>query len=324
MKKQLLLDYYTKRGFSKEETQSALESLEDFFEYLKSLKIDEISTKVIDDYIKILVSTCKNNVETFLALARYFYLINNKDIYIHFTKYLGGLGVIENIKDRINQHTSNLEEVVFDDIEMPILGTNLNDISFYTEKLINKIEDKLTFKELKVSLAGNNHNMPVEPMLKEKGIYENSESLDEYLKNYYARKIEELQYHYDNDLVWYEQKITKKVLEYVKSNQEILSAVRVGNKLYSMKIPYDIEAYLNAKTDEEKAYYLCHCPFARESVRNDKVNISKNWCYCSAGYAKFQFDIIFEKELPVKVLKSALNLDGACRFEIDLSEVQFK
>ena len=322
--KKLLLQYYEKRGFTKEETAKAVESLEDFFDYLQSSDIDEVTEDDIDDYIALLVSKNTNTIDTFLALARYFYLIDNKDIYIHFTKYLGGLGVIENIKDRINKHTNNLEEIIFDDIAMPVLGTKLDEISFYTEKLINKIEENLTKKELRLSLAGNNHNMPIEPMLKEKGIYENSESLDKYLEDFYVRKIEELQYHYDNNLVWYEQKISKKVLDYVKSNQEILSAVRVDDKLYSMKIPYDIEAYLDAKTDEERAYYLCHCPFARESVKNDKVNISKNWCYCSAGYAKFQYDIIFETELPVKVLKSALNNDGACRFEIDISGINYK
>lgn len=322
--KKLLLDYYTKRGFSEEETKNAIKSLEEFLDYLQSSNINEVSEKDIDDYIAILVSKNKNTIDTFLALARYYYLVDNKEIYIHFTRYLGGLGVIENIKERISEHTNNLEEIIFDDIKMPILGTKFDEVSRYTEKLINKIEDTLTKKELRVSLAGNNHNMPIEPMLKEKGIYENSESLDKYLEDLYIRKIKELEYHYENNLVWYEQKISKRVLEYVKSNQEILSAVRVGDKLYSMKIPYDIEAYLDAKNEDEKAYYLCHCPFARESLKNDQVNISKNWCYCSAGYAKFQFDIIFETELPVKVLKSALDKDGSCRFEIDLGGIKYK
>ena len=74
------------------------------------------------------------------------------------------------------------------------------------------------------------------------------------------------------------------------------------------------------KNDREKNYYACHCTFAREAILNDEENVPSDWCYCSAGFAKFPFEVILDKELSVKVLNSALDGDGFCRFEIDLGE----
>jgi hypothetical protein len=66
--------------------------------------------------------------------------------------------------------------------------------------------------------------------------------------------------------VWFEQSITPEVLDFVKGNQEVLSARLIDDKLYVTKIPYDTKAYLEAKTDDMKKYYGCHCPFAREAI----------------------------------------------------------
>lgn len=59
--------------------------------------------------------------------------------------------------------------------------------------------------------------------------------------------------------------------------------------------------------------YLC-----KGSYFKQRRNVPSDWFYCSAGFAKFPFEVILEKELSVKVLSSALDGDGLCRFEIDL------
>jgi len=89
-------------------------------------------------------------------------------------------------------------------------------------------------------------------------------------------------------------------------------------KLYTIKILYDIVGFLNAKNDKEKNYCACHCTFAREVILSKEENVPSDWCYCSAGFAKFPFEMILGKKLNVKVLSSALDGDGLCRFEIDL------
>ncbi len=51
---------------------------------------------------------------------------------------------------------------------------------------------------------------------------------------------------------------------------------------------------------------------------------SKEWCYCSGGYAKYPFEIILEQDLEVKLLETPLDGDHVCRFEIDLTNVKYK
>jgi hypothetical protein len=144
--------------------------------------------------------------------------------------------------------------------------------------------------------------------------------MEQYLKERHERRVAELQEFCDSGRVWYEQEITQPVVDYVKSNQEILSAVKKGNKLYVTKIPYDTVGFLNAENDTQKNYYACHCTLAREAILKEDTNIPSDWCYCSAGYAKFPFEQILDNELNVKVLNTALDGDGFCRFEIDLEE----
>jgi len=47
--------------------------------------------------------------------------------------------------------------------------------------------------------------------------------------------------------------------------------------------------------------------------------MSYKWCYCSGGFAKFPFEVIFDRELTVKVISSPLKGDNICRFAIDIS-----
>jgi len=47
--------------------------------------------------------------------------------------------------------------------------------------------------------------------------------------------------------IWYEQEITPEVLDFAKSNQEIQSGVRVGNKIYVTKIPFAPKQYLSER-----------------------------------------------------------------------------
>ena len=83
------------------------------------------------------------------------------------------------------------------------------------------------------------------------------------------------------------------------------------------KIPYDIVSYLKETDKTKKRYYACHCPFVRESIlTTDKV--SKNWCYCSGGFAKFPFEQVLGRELKVTLMKSVLAGDDVCRFAIEI------
>ena len=169
-------------------------------------------------------------------------------------------------------------------------------------------------------LAGNNHGIPAEAFDEEKALFAASESMDAFLKAQHKKQVADLQRHCDTNTVWYEQTITQEVVDFVAANQEIQSAVREGDVLYTTKIPYDPARYLAETDPVKKRYYACHCPFVREAILAGSPEVSENWCYCSGGFVKYPYEVILGRPLRVKLLQSVLRGDPVCRFAIDLTE----
>ena len=241
------------------------------------------------------------------------------------TQYFNSLGVLQNILDRIALfETNEKQDEIIKDINLPPFGLDSNELPQYTKDFMEKLNKHLPRGNCNKILAGNNHKIPKASLEKEKEYYQNSVSLESYLKERHQRKVEELTYHLENNIVWFEQIITKEAIDFVKKNQEVLSGVIKDEKLYVTKIPYDLENYLHTKDKKLKRYYACHCTFVRENILKDNFDIPKEWCYCSAGFAKLPFEVILEKNLDIKLLQTPLNGDDVCRFEIDLSNVEYK
>ncbi len=45
-----------------------------------------------------------------------------------------------------------------------------------------------------------------------------------------------------------------------------------------------------------------------------------DWCYCSGGFQKLMFDVVFGCSTDVEVLESVLAGDPVCRFRISLPD----
>ncbi|MBN2790794.1 MAG: hypothetical protein JXR69_11435 [Candidatus Delongbacteria bacterium] len=321
MSKEKLKELYQQRNYDEQQIEQALRDIEKLEKYLQEINKDTVSAEVSDikKYVKMLIEQGDNSIDNILAIARYFYLLKKNDIYIYFTTILGGVGVIENIKKRaIKVVGENTSEKIFGDLPDIPLGSPLSAYPEFTKDLMNRLTKVLPEDKYQKVLIGNNHNIPKEAFAKEHENYKKASDLDTFLKELHDRKVAELQYHCDNDIVWFEQRITQEVVDYVKADQEILSAVRDGNKLYVTKIPYDIENYLNARTPEERKYYACHCQFVRDSLLKGNNEVNENWCYCSAGFTKNAFDNMLGMDLEIKLLESPLKGDDRCRFELKL------
>jgi len=321
MNRSLLIAYYRKRGFNDEVTESATRAVERLEHEAGISKggLEEIPLAEVRKYMKNLVGQKISTLEGTLALARYFFLINRQDIYIYFTSLLGGLGVLENIIERAKQFVEEQKITeLFDDFVMPQIGLEPTELQHFTNIFMNLLEQNLPLDTVKKILAGNNHGVSRDVFLKERELFMNSESIDAYLLDYHNRKVQELQNYCDQKKVWYEQVITQEVVDYVKQNQEIMSAVRKDDKLYLTKIPYNPARYLQEQDPNMKRYYACHCPFAREAILEENTYISSNWCYCSGGFTKFPYEVIFDQPLNVELLQSVLKGDDVCRFAIQL------
>ncbi|MGD9910360.1 MAG: hypothetical protein AB7U79_07160 [Candidatus Izemoplasmatales bacterium] len=321
-----LREYFTLNHLSDETYNETIKILEKLWLEEKTLPNEEISQKeLLRRFIKSSYQKKETTIDFFLALLRYTSVKKDHDSYIFLTRYTGMIDVLENIFARFRSlHSTSEYEALLKDLSIPRLGMDPEDIPGFTKEFMNRLEQHYSEVEVEQILTGNNHSLSEKSVLPEKLLYEAAPSLEVYLKERHLRKIEELTHHYQEKKVWFEQWITQDVIDYVSSNQEILSAKIENEKLYITKIPYDTDAYLKAKTDTEKRYHGCHCSFAKESIRGNNAPVSGRWCYCSAGFAKFPFEIILGQKLPIKVINNCLDGDLICRFEIDLEGISYK
>jgi len=324
MEKDIFIERYKRFNISDDEITKHIQTILNFEEF--SDKEIEITTVAdIKKYMKYLIDENKNDYNNVIHIARYYYYIDKQDEYIHMTKYFNASGVLENIIDRVILYESKEKQADFiKDIDLPPFGLDSKDLPKYTNDFMSKLNKHFPKDNCNKILSGNNHGIPKESFTKEKEFYQNAKSFEEYLQNRHQRKIQELDEHYQNNRVWFEQVITKDAIELVRGNQEILSGVIEGDKLYVTKIPYDIDNYLKTDDDVLKRYYACHCSFVRENIKDGTENIPREWCYCSGGFAKFPFEVILDQELDVKLLKTPIEGDYVCRFEIDLKNVEYK
>jgi len=287
--------------------------------------IDLVDEVRIDEIIVYLVKKKLNLVENFIVLMRYYRVIGNNNIYIHLTRYTGMLDVVETILKRTKRivEKSSYEQII-KGYQLAFLGMSPSQLPHAIDELMKRLDENLNDDLVKKVLTGNNHNLSEKSQLREKIEYENAPNLKTYLKQRHERKVKELESHLLDQTPWFEQTITEEVVDFVKNNQEVLSAKLEGDKLFITKIPYDTVSYLNATDEITRKYFGCHCPFAREAIKNGEPKLDERFCYCSAGFAKFPFEIILNQKLPIKVLKSILAGDDICRFEIDLNGVEYK
>ena len=211
----------------------------------KFTDIDNIDNNRLDEIISYLVFKDLSSVKNFVILMRYYKLINRNDLFIHLTRYTGMLDVVGNILIRLKRLVNeNLYREILNDYEMPYLGLSPYELPQYIEDLMNRLTNNLSEDEVKKVLTGNNHGISENSQMAEKIAYENTLSLKDYLKDRHDRKVQELETCFRENRVWFEQVITEDVIEYVKSNQEILSAELVDERLLITKIPYDTLKYL--------------------------------------------------------------------------------
>jgi len=320
MQLERFMDYYAKRKFDQENILKGVDALRRAEATLiqQNTDLDHASIPQIQMILNEWIQDQTNDLDSILALARYYTITSNHELYVYFTRITGGLGVIETIKERFDEVMAPDLAKDHLSLKLPPLGTDPQDVPSFIDQFMKQLEAVSTPHQTQHILCGNNHQLDKAAFLKEKEIYESSASLDDYLKGLHDRKVNELQAYCDQNKVWFEQKITQATVDFVASNPELLSATHHDGILYLTKIPYDPDAYLKETDPIKKRYLTCHCPFAREAILKGEPKISKNWCHCSAGFEKFHFETIMDKTLEVDVLESVLNGDDRCRFAIHL------
>ena len=90
---------------------------------------------------------------------------------------------------------------------------------------------------------------------------------------------------------------------------------RRGSVIYTTKIPFNLEGYKNAKTQDEKKRKYCHCSLVRDYWNEE---ISPTFCNCSAGWYRQIWEGILKKPVRIEILKTLLKGDEICEFAIHI------
>lgn len=309
--------YLKKRGLGEKEIELAVTAVSEFVEYLreKRTSIEHASLDTLKDYVSRLIDEKKNSIDTFVAIARYCNLAKKNDFYVYFAAVLGARNVLPDIGERLATIAGEeTRRKVFQSFELPPLGLPQENYPKLTQMIMQRMEAELPSETCRKILTWNYHKVPASAFKDRKKRFKEANSIDEYLRDEHKRFVEELEGFMKEGRIWYEQEITPEVLKFVKCNQEICTGVRHGDKIFLTKIPYAPREYLTEKDPDLKRYYACHCPLVRSAIRDGKHGISPTFCYCSSGFEKVHFDVIFGEPVEVELLESVLKGDLRCRF----------
>jgi hypothetical protein len=266
----------------------------------------------------------KNTWENFLVLLWFSRFAGNQEIEIALLELLDGSDVLDNISSIVKRtFGEKRHKKIFEGITLPQLGTFSVEKPKTTKRLVERMEAELGEERCRKVLLSGPHASPKEEYLPEREAFLKSEGIDDFLRRRHNKYVEELEQYKKLGTLYFTQEIDDEVLEYVRNTPTCQNGVREGNIIYVTKIPYNAKKYLHEKDLKMKRYYYCHCPWAREAIKSG-IDISPNFCYCSAGFEKRPWDIIFNQSVKADVMETALKGGSVCRFAIHIPQAYFE
>lgn len=311
----------------REKIEFAISAVKDFEGYLRKREVafEEAEVGMLEEYISLLISEGRNSEDRLVAIARYCRFAKKNDYFIYIAGIVNAREVLPGIGARLGKAVG--EEVrirVFEGVELPPLGAPQEAYPLLTQMIVQRMEKELSPEKCREVLTWNYHEIPTEVFLGHKERFEKASTIDDYLRDEHGRFIEEIARFMNEGRAWYEQEITPEVIEFVEGNQEISIGQRIGDRIFVTKIPFAPKEYLEEQDPRLRRYYACHCPLARTAIRDGRPKIPSTFCYCSAGYTKVAYDVIFGEPVEIEMLESALNGDPRCRFAMKIPASKMK
>jgi len=315
-------EFLSQRNYSSSQIDQAVAAVGAFESWLAARQARFASATIADlrEYLADLVRDGDSSRQRLLDLARYCYVSQRNDLYIYFTALFGGRPIFPSIAARLEELAgAQIKDSVFAGLDLPPLGAPPEQYVPLTAILMERLRASLPPDMVRQVLAYNHHGIPASSFDRHKHWFRELQSLDAFLKKVHDEAVADLEEHARSGEIWFEQAITPEVVEFVRANQEILSAIHDGDRLYITKIPYATPEFLQERDPRRKRHYACHCPLARESILMSDLEIPPDWCYCSGGFQKLMFDVVFAQDHDVELLESVLRGDMRCRFAIKIS-----
>jgi hypothetical protein len=272
-------------------------------------------------FSELLMQEGQNTEDNYFALARYGRFMKNNDLYVAVLELLDGAEAQANLHRRVGEvFGQEVRDEVFAGIGVSPLGLPLSEKPRYMHPVVERLEDRIGEEECRRLLSAGLRDLPDEYYRGERRKYRKAKDIDEYLSKKHQAFVRRLKKCQRDGQLFFAQEITDAVVALVQSDPEIESGRREGNVVYVSKIPYMAKQYLVETDPVLKRYYACHCPWVREAIKSGVVRLAETFCYCSGGYHKKPWEVIFRRALGVTVLESVLRGDSRCRFAIYLPQ----
>jgi hypothetical protein len=318
---------FLERNTSEKDIQQSIMIIEEVETFLidtgKKHNFSQASFEDLKSIVKYLLINRKNSKKNLLALLKYSRFMGNREIEVALLELLDGNDILKKLMLKANKVAGEKHrEKIFNKIPFPQLGTCSVDKPKLTQKFMETLEAELNLEECKEVLLSGPHAGPKKEYLSERKAFLESENVDDFLRKRHREYLNELNQHMKNKELYFTQEIDRDVIDYVKNTPTCQNGVRQGSIIYVTKIPYNAKKYFREKDPKLKRYYYCHCQWVREAIKSD-IKISSNFCYCSAGYEKRPWDVIFNQPVKADVLETVLKGDLVCKFAIHIPEESY-
>jgi len=320
MDEQAFHNYLQSLHLAEDEIQASIAIAQRFEDFLAE-RPGARTAETAWDFSRLLINKGGNTEANYVALFRYCRIIRDDEMFIAILELVDGGEVGQNLYRMVGERFGSVfRDEVFAGLGVAPYGTPSPEKPAYLQPVIERLRVRLGDEACADLLSVSLRDLPDEDYLPEREKFKQAGSVDAYLIRRKADFVARLEACQREGRLFFMQEITDEVLDFVRGDPEIGGGRRVGNIIYGAKIPYLTRQYL-AETDPVlKRYYACHCPWARDAIKNGGVQLSATFCNCSGGFHKKPWEVIFGRRLRVDVLESALKGDMRCRFAIHLPE----
>jgi len=325
MDRQGLTELLNGYGYTEKQVAECVEGAVGFEQFLDSSAgnrtVESATPEDVHAFAAQLVEAGDTNRNHLVGVYFFANYINNHAMTIGILDLLDGFEIWENFHRAIGDVLGEeIQAEIFEGLELPRLGTTPLDWTRLNAIVMPRLEAVADRETVEQILGSGLRNLPDERYQQAKERYEELGNLEAFLEARGKQHFETLQKHHNEDTLYFNQRITPEVLEFVKKTPEIGRGVRDGNRIIEIKIPHMSPEYLATDDLKLKQYYVCHCPLVKESIRSDELEISPTFCaFCPSFNAK-PWEVIFGRRLKTEVLESALRGGKWCKFAIYLPE----
>lgn len=290
------------------------------------LDIDKLTAAGVKKLASLLLRRRMNKYGTYLAIIRYLNFRRNFTPMVALMELVDGVEVLGVLRGRIAKaRGKKAADAIFRGVDVPAPGEPLSKYPPAAKKVVERMEKALPGAECRRLLSSGLHGGPYPPGEKAtvRKRYSKARSIDEFLRAEHEDYVRELKAIMDSGKMYYTQPITPAVLRYVRDTP-LISGVRKGNKIITIKIPYMADAYLREKSSRMRRYLYCHCPWVRGSIKAGKPKVPETFCNCSAGFTKFYFDAVFGRSVQCEVVETVLGGADVCKFAVTIPKSEMK